>query len=180
MFGCKHFESLRRIRAIANYQFGKDVGRDLFPDDVKITYSKRTGRIRHIYLGDSLIATLRPKDGLISLTIEGARRLMRALQPICFHVVVSDDVAKFIAEGRDVFSRHVVEADPMLRAGDEALVLTRKGDLLAVGKTLLTGKEMLAFKRGIAVKVRWGVAEKNAANKSAPGKADDAEHGYEG
>jgi len=148
---------LQRIRAVANYQFGADIGDALFPENVLITHSRRTGRIRHIYLDKVLLATLRPKDGLFSLTVEGASRLLAALAFPKLRVVVQGDVAKFILRGGDVFARHVVQTDTSLRAGEEVLVVSPEDKLLAAGKALLTGKEMLAFKRGVAVKVRRGV-----------------------
>jgi predicted RNA-binding protein (TIGR00451 family) len=148
---------LRRIRATANYQFVADVGSILFPDDVNISLSRRTGRIRHIQLGEELLATLRPKDGLFSLTTVGGQRLLDVLDSPMFRVVVSEDVKKFISQGYDVFAKHVVFADPELRAGEESLVVSLNDRLLSVGKALLTGREMLAFKRGVAVKVRRGV-----------------------
>jgi predicted RNA-binding protein (TIGR00451 family) len=149
--------SLQRIRAVANYQFGADIGDALFPENVLITHSRRTGRIRHIYLDKVLLATLRPKDGLFSLTVEGASRLLATLAFPKLRVVVQGDVAKFILRGGDVFARHVVQTDTSLRAGEEVLVVSPEDKLLAAGKALLTGKEMLAFKRGVAVKVRRGV-----------------------
>ena len=142
---------------MANYQFGADIGDALFPENVLITHSRRTGRIRHIYLDKVLLATLRPKDGLFSLTVEGASRLLAALAFPKLRVVVQGDVAKFILRGGDVFARHVVQTDTSLRAGEEVLVVSPEDKLLAAGKALLTGKEMLAFKRGVAVKVRRGV-----------------------
>ena len=151
--------SLARVRAVANYQFESDVGSALFPEDIRITYSKKTGRLRHFYLEEKVIATLRPTDGFLSLTLEGAKRLAEALPPPRFRVVVREDVVTFIAEGKDVFARHVVDADPLLRVGEEAIVISPRGKVVAVGKALLTGKEMLGFKRGVAVKVRKGVNE---------------------
>ena len=151
--------SLRRIRAVANYQFGADIGAILFPADVLIVHSKRTGRIRHIYLDKALLATLNPKNGFLSMTVGGAMKLLRSLPFPRLRVAVREDVAEFILKGGDVFARHVVQVDTTLRAGEEVLVVSPKDELLAVGKALLTGKEMLAFKRGVAVRVRRGVRE---------------------
>lgn len=155
----KGFLDLQKIRGVANYQFGEDVGQALFPDEVKIIHSKKTGRIRHIYLEGNLLATLRPTDGMFSLTIFGAKRLMSFLEKPRLRVVVQEDVEKFIIDGRDVFSRHVIAADQEIRVGEEVIVTNKDGDILAVGKALLSGKEMLVFKRGIGVKVRRGVGE---------------------
>ena len=69
--------SLIKIRSIADYQFGKNAGITLFPKDVKISYSKSTGRIRFIFLNNKRLATLRPTDGLFSISIEAGKILER-------------------------------------------------------------------------------------------------------
>jgi archaeosine-15-forming tRNA-guanine transglycosylase len=56
-----------------------------------------------------------------------------------------------------VFAKHVLGADPALRPDEETIVTVPSGEVIAVGKALLTGKEMLGFKRGVAVRVRKGV-----------------------
>jgi len=39
------------------------------------------------------------------------------------------------------------------------VVVDGRHEVLAVGRAVLTGKEMKAFKRGVAVRVRHGTAE---------------------
>jgi len=39
------------------------------------------------------------------------------------------------------------------------IVTNKKDEVLAVGRALLTGREMVLFKRGVAVKTRRGVDE---------------------
>ena len=151
------YETFARIRAIADYQLGRSAGEALFPNRVRVVFSRRTGRIRHIYLGGRLLATLRPKDGLFSLTLAGAKRLLRGVDPPRLWVRVSNDVASFVADGKSVFAKHVVAADSEIRPEEEVMVLDEDGRLLAVGRAVLTGREMLAFKRGVAVKVRRGI-----------------------
>jgi predicted RNA-binding protein (TIGR00451 family) len=144
---------------VADYQFGKGVGEQLFPDNVKMEYSKKTGRIRHIYLDGKRLATLRPVDGLFSLSIAGAKRIAdKASNAKCF-VTVQTEVSKFIAEGGDVFAAHVVRADSEIRPKDEVIVLDEDGNVLAVGRAVLSGEEMKAFRCGVAVKVRRGCVE---------------------
>ena len=148
---------LDRIRGIANYQFGEDIGRNFFPDGVKISFSKRTGRIRHISFDETLLATLRPKDGFFSLTIEGARRLRSLIAPPRFRAVILEEIEEFARSGRSVFARHVIVADAEIRPGEEVIVTNEEDEVLAVGRALLTGEEILAFKKGVAIKVRRGV-----------------------
>jgi len=150
---------LQKIRSIADYQLGKGAGKALFPDSVHIVFSRRTGRIRHIYLGNKLLATLRPKDGMFSLTLAGAKRLMLGLKPSRLWVKVEKDAEPFVAKGKSVFAKHVVDADCEIRPQEEVVVIDENEEVLAVGKAVLTGKEMKAFKHGVAVKVRRGVSE---------------------
>jgi predicted RNA-binding protein (TIGR00451 family) len=112
-----------------------------------------------VHLDKELLATLRPTNGFFSLSVAGARRLASILKPPRLRVVVQEDVEEFIAKGRNVFARHVVAADPEIRPREEVIVTSRGDEVLAVGRALLTGEEMLAFKRGVAVKIRRGIDE---------------------
>ncbi len=149
-------DTLTRVRKVADYQFDGVVGQILFPDHVEIQRSRQTGKIRHVYIDGELLATMRPRDGLYALTVKGAERLKRIIKPPRIRVIVSSDVVEFIAMGRDAFARHVISADETIKPGEEVMVVDMSDRVLAVGKAALTGSEMSAFKRGIAVKVRRG------------------------
>lgn len=151
--------ALQRIRSVADYQFGRGVGVKLFPDHVEILFSKSTGRIRYINLEGVRLATLRPTDGLLSISISAAKNMVK-LKPLakCF-VTVRSDVSEFVADGGDVFASHVVKCDEEIRSKDEVVVVDEQGEVLAVGRSLLSSGEILAFKTGVAVKVRHGLNE---------------------
>jgi predicted RNA-binding protein (TIGR00451 family) len=150
-------DPLVKLRAIADYQFGRGVGRLLFPENTKIQSSRKTRKLRYVYLNNKLLATVRAKDGLIALTIEGARALLRCVNKPRFRVIVKDEVENMIAEGRDLFAKHIVFADSEIRPMEEVIIVNRKDELLAVGKALLSGEEMTSFKYGKAVRIRAGV-----------------------
>lgn len=151
--------ALSRIRSIADYQFGKNTGDKLFPKNVKISYSKRTGKIRYIYFDNHRLATLRPKDGLLSLSIFGAKQIAKKKDFLRCFVTIRSDVSKFIAQGGDAFAVHVTKADYEIRPKDEVVVVDEKGKVLAVGRAVLSGEEMSAFKTNVAVKIRHGTEE---------------------
>ena len=150
--------ALDRIRSTADYQFGKGVGGKLFPENVDITCSKATGRIRYIHLEGERLATLRPTDGLLSLSVTAARLIYENRSFAKCFVKVRDDVSEFITKGGDVFAAHVVAADKEIHAKDEVIILNESHHVLAVGRALLSSFEMKAFKTGVAVKVRRGCA----------------------
>ncbi|MDK2915873.1 MAG: hypothetical protein PWR25_430 [Euryarchaeota archaeon] len=147
--------SLRRIRTIADFQFGAGAGAAIFPDECAFQYST-TGRIRQVSLGKERLATVRAQDGRLTLGIAAAERLAAHLASPAYRVAVQEDVAPFVADGKNAMAKHVVAADEGIRAGDEVLVVTGDDVLLATGAALLSGREMLAFNYGVAVKVRQG------------------------
>jgi uncharacterized protein with predicted RNA binding PUA domain len=151
---------LDKIRIIADYQFGKNTGKKLFPENVTFELSKRTGRIRFINLNGERLATLRPTDGLFSLSIKAAKHLVENIPEAKGFVMLQNDVSKYIAEGGDVFAVHVVQADDQIRAKDEVIIVDQNRQLLAVGRATLSAPEIHAFKTGVAVKVRHGVNSK--------------------
>ncbi|MDM7918760.1 MAG: hypothetical protein QUS12_06290 [Methanosarcina sp.] len=88
--------ALSRIRSIADYQFGKGVGVRLFPENVNVVYSKATGRIRYVYFNGKRLATLRPTDGLLSLSITAAQLVAENRGFARCFVTVQSDVSEFI------------------------------------------------------------------------------------
>ena len=147
---------LRRIQVVANYQFGRGASK-AFPRTITITRSPNTHRIRHIYQGDNLLATYRPTNGLLALSIPGGQTVLKIFKPPKQRVSVIDGVEEFIRKGGNVFCKHVQKVDPELRPAEEVMVVDSKDRLLGVGRTFFSASEMLSFKVGIAVKVRHGV-----------------------
>jgi conserved protein with predicted RNA binding PUA domain len=178
--GYSENSSLRRVQTIADYQFGRGVGIWLFPEDCTYIFST-TGRIRQILFGGVRLATVRASDGRLTLGIEGAKRLRTILPAPGYRVVIRDDVAEFVAQGKNAFAKHVVAADPAIRAGDDVLVVAGNDRLIACGSAVVSGTEMLAFNYGVAVRVRQG-SEKNASGKyqSTPDEGDDEEARHAG
>lgn len=147
----------RYVRVLADYQFGENAGRALFPDTCSFVISPKTGKVRQILDGDVRIATVKPESGMLSISIEGAKRLMKVFDFPELRVVVDSKVGEFIANGKSVFARHVVDVDSRIRANDEVIVVDQNDKLLATGKALLSAFEMIEFSRGVAVSVRQGV-----------------------
>jgi len=143
-----------KLRALADYQFGRGAGRMLF-SSARAEYS-RQGMLRRAYSDEGeLLATLRPEDGVLVLTIAGARRLLRLPPPMC-RVVVDEEAERFVREGRSVYARFVKACDPAVRPGSEVLVVNGEDELLATGRAVLSAQEMLELGCGVAVKTRHG------------------------
>lgn len=142
------------VEDIAVYQFGIKAF-SLF-NDTRIVHGS-TGKIRQIYKDDTLLATLRPMDGLFVLTFEGAELLHHVLPFPTRRVVVDEEAVPFVKEGKDVFAKFVIDLDSTLRAYEEVLAVDDQDTLLGVGRLLLAPEEVKAFTRGVAVQTRRGV-----------------------
>jgi len=152
-------EELRYLRALLAYQFGRSAA-ELLAGGVEVRLSPQTGRIREVFVDGELVGTIRANDGFFVPSIAGARRLLLLLPYPRMRVVIPPDAAEFVAKGRSVFCKHILDADPELRPGEEVFVVDESGELLALGKAVMSGEEMLFKKAGVAVRVRKGVRER--------------------
>ncbi len=148
------------LKAVLRYQYGAGA-EEVLGGPVAVERSERTGRMRHVYVGGKMVATIRASDGFLVLTLEGARLMLSALPPPRARVIAHPEAVPFVARGRSLFAKHVVDADDEIRAGDEVIVVDREDRLVAVGRAVLSGWEMKELKRGVAVRIRRGVAEED-------------------
>jgi 7-cyano-7-deazaguanine tRNA-ribosyltransferase len=149
-------DDIKKLKAIADYQFGWGVGEALFKGNINVEKSKKTGKIRHIYDGKTLIVNMRASDSYLVLSKEGARRLHHTSDYPKNRVVVNKDSEPFALDGKSVFSKFVVECDENIRARDEVLIVNEEDKLLAYGKSLLSAVEINNFQTGQAIKTRKG------------------------
>ena len=146
-----------RIRATADFQFGRGAADALLTGTLSYVTSKNTGKIRNVHVNGEHVLSLRAEDGLFTLKVAGARRLSKAFPAPKLRIVVDEDAVPFHREGKNVFAKFVRDADPEIRPGDEALVVSPADELCAVAQSTMNRREMLAFKRGVAAHVREGV-----------------------
>jgi Prefoldin, molecular chaperone implicated in de novo protein folding, alpha subunit len=145
----------RQIVAVVRYLYGFDISALLANRDLRVYRSPATGRLRHVYLDGMLAMSLRSSDGFLVLT-PACWEMLRKASLKRHEVIVPTDVARFVAEGKSLFSKHVEAADPEILPGDEVCVVS-EGKVVAVGKAVLPGRDMGAIRRGKAVKIRKGV-----------------------
>jgi archaeosine synthase alpha-subunit len=131
---------LNDMRSLVRFQFGER-GESLLEG------TRIVGRFPRLKImdGGRQLGMLTPERGMVSLTLDGAERLV----PSGIGWVRMDD---FELKG-NLFAVGVLDADPGIRIGDEALVL--KGEeLMAVGTASMSSREMVEMSRGEAVRIR--------------------------
>lgn len=130
------------IRSVLGFQFGNDVADAIMDAD---TFG--TGRFPYwkIQRNKVQLAMMSEERGAFSLTVDGAKIVAG-----CGHNIVN--MMDFELKG-NLFAVGVIDADPGIRIGDEAVVM-KNGKVVAVGVATMSGREMTDLKRGIAVKIR--------------------------
>jgi len=145
-----------KIKKVADMQYGKGAGDALFYGDVDIVTSPRTGKIRNIYGDKKLVASMRASDGLLILGREGGQRLHKQFRFPDMRVIIDDEAIPFVQQGRNVFSKFVINASEYVRPMDEVLIVSTNDDLIGTGTCLLNRDELLSFSIGMGVKTRQG------------------------
>jgi predicted RNA-binding protein (TIGR00451 family) len=151
--------ALRKIKAISDYQFGQSITDLLFEDEneIRVEFSKNTGKIKHVYNKENLLLNLRPTNGFFTLTLFAANKIIKHIPAPRLRAIVLSEISEYIKKGRNVFCKHVVAIDENLRALDEVIVVNQENELLAIGRLLIPVPFVQNFKTGVAIKVRKGV-----------------------
>ncbi len=147
---------LRRVSVMTDYLFGGGVSRALPKDGFRLSYSRRSGRVKLIHHDGKLFATVKP-NGAMALSMYGATLLAKSPKFRENCVQVSDDVVQFVRGGRSVFCKFVTQAGRNIRPKSEVAVIDGGGRVVGVGMAVLSGAHIRLFKTGVAVKVRAGL-----------------------
>ncbi|NHK30478.1 MAG: tRNA-guanine(15) transglycosylase, partial [Asgard group archaeon] len=137
----------RKLKIIADFQFGKGAGDVLFSDDIRIERSKGTNRIRFVYLGDERICSFRVKDGYLVPSLMGARLLHK--NTLGLSVKVNQDAEPFIRKGKSVYSKHVIEADVNISVREEVIIVNQNEEFIGIGTAKIAGLLMKEMKSGV-------------------------------
>ncbi|MGI0040715.1 MAG: PUA domain-containing protein [Nitrosopumilaceae archaeon] len=144
-------DSILKLKYTLDALFGIGVSRHL-PKEIRITYSKRTGRIQHVFQNDALLCTLRI-DGGLAITSYFAQVLLKSKKFRENCLEVDEDSKPFVENGSSVFCKHVVWCGKNILIGADVPVLY-KDTVIAVGRAVLSSRMIKSLKRGVAVKVR--------------------------
>ena len=155
--GTEEFDADKiRAKAVARYQFGIEAADALFREPVELVTSRKTGKIRNVISDGEHVLSMRAGDGMYTLRMEGAKRIVSAVPAPHMRVAVSDDAVPFVSEGKNVFCQFVLSCDPEIRPMEEVIVTDKDDKPIATGRAFLVESEMRQMRKGMAVKVRSG------------------------
>jgi predicted RNA-binding protein (TIGR00451 family) len=141
---------------MVDYLFGRGVSRALPREEMRLVYSRRSGRVKLVFHGKDLFATVRP-NGSMALSLNAASILSAARPFLENCVTVKDDAVPFVRGGKSVFCKFVAKAGSRVAPKGEVAILDTSGKVIGVGRATINGAHMPHFNSGVAVKVREGL-----------------------
>jgi archaeosine synthase len=134
------------LRTMADYQFGLGAGTELISpkEGEHLKIAGKFPRYKLSVHGD-VLARIVPAYGLLVLTLKGARRIEKFLSSYTVHI------GDFLPKG-SILAPGVVDAGADIRVNDEVIFIGAKA--FGVGRAKMSGWEMVASRKGVAVDVR--------------------------
>ncbi len=136
------------ITATADYQFGKRAGGLLVPKDAKL--KGKPYKLILCQIDGEQVCSYVAESGTLSLTLEGGKKLSSLGR---YWVRLDVESVK----GGSIFAVGVQEADTAIRPGDEVIVINNNNDVIGVGRSDMSGREMCELNWGRAVTLRHKV-----------------------
>jgi predicted RNA-binding protein (TIGR00451 family) len=158
-------EGRRQFSVMLDYEFGPGTSRALPGQDLRFIHSKRSDRLKQVFHGEELFATIRP-NGAIAPTLYGASILIKSKAYAANTVVVDEAAVAFVREGRSVFCKFVKSVGKHVLPSGEVAVLDPSGKVIAVGSAKVHGDFMRGFSHGVAVKTRGSAVDDETADTS--------------
>lgn len=140
-----------KIKHTVDALFGSGVSKAI-PKKLEITFSRKNGRIRHVFSEGNLLCTLRI-DGGLAITPYFAQILLKSKKFKENCVEIDEESKPFVEDGKSVFCKHVVWVGKNIRIAEDVPVLY-KNKVIAVGKAVLSSEMIPTMQRGVAIKVR--------------------------
>ncbi len=146
------------IRSILDRDYGEGTGLAVLPEGHVVILSKAPAldRMDEVIVDGAVVASLRYDMGsgwkFVS-KMQGAYRIGKAYSK--GYVVCDPEVLSFIRESKNLMAPGVVDADPGIKKGDEIVIVTADRRVIATGMAKMSGPDMVANQRGMAVKTRW-------------------------
>jgi len=151
-------DPILKLRHTVDALFGYGVSAHI-PMKIRFEFSKKNKRIRHVYEGDKLLCTLRI-DGGLAITINFAQILLKSKKFRENCLEIDEDSKPFVEKGLSVFCNHVLWCGKNILINSDVPVLYRN-KIIAVGRAVLSAPMIKSQERGVAVKIRDSLKNRN-------------------
>ncbi|MFX0064066.1 MAG: DUF5591 domain-containing protein [Candidatus Hermodarchaeota archaeon] len=142
---------IQAFRAMADYQFGKEIGEVLFPDEIVIKGKPEI--MQKVFLNKTQLATYSRSKGWLNLNLAGAERIAQLKVP----KIIFDGQT---ISGGSIFGAGIKSVNSEFQPKDHVIVMSPKEEVIAVGEAVISSLTMRKRQKGVAIKIRQKRREK--------------------
>lgn len=169
---------VKMIRDLLDDDYGTGAGEALLPEGHVVILSKAPAldRMDEVVVDGDIVSSVRYDMGSgwkVILRMQGAHRLAKVASK--GYVICDPGAIRFVQESKNLMAPGVTDADSGIEEGDEVLVLSPDREIVSTGMARMTGKQMVAESKGVAVKTRWYKPEEYRPSDIAHGWDDVVE-----
>lgn len=149
---------IQMIRELVDGDYGEGAGEALLPEGHIVILSKAPAldRMDEVVVDGDIVATVRYDMGVgwkLILRMQGALRIAGKAKK--GWVICDPGAIKFVQESKNLMAPGVTDVHADIKEGDEVLILSPERQIVATGMARMSGPQMVAESKGVAVKTRW-------------------------
>lgn len=136
---------------IVEFQFGKEIRKEIekLKDEIKI--KKFRSRKIEIYLGNELFLSLNPKFFLFSINYGFAKVLNEKKK---FYIKIKKEFLNEIKRTKNIIRKNIIEFSDDFRFGDDIIIIDENDKLIAIAKAKFNSNEIKNSSYGIIAKIK--------------------------
>jgi len=138
------YKDVEFLQTLADYQFGKSLGKKLFPGKLRV--KKRPHYNPVVFMHGKQAGVIQEKTGQLTLSLDTGDILA---ENASYYIVLDGLELK----GSTLFAVGVKEADPQIRPTDAVVILNNERKVVAIGRAIASGKDMVKMTTGQVAKV---------------------------
>lgn len=144
---------LKDLPYILDYIYGRSAHNTINLEYVKLLISKRTAKVKQLFYDGKLFGTFRSNGSFASTPY--TYYLMSKNRGFKQNtIVVKKDAITHIVKGSSVFVQNVKQMGRNVSIASDVFVLKSNKDLISIGRSTISCKQIERFKSGLCVKSR--------------------------
>lgn len=142
---------MNKINNLVDYQFGKNFHQEFLTENY---FLKEIRKQRYLFVNKQKYASIDSSTGLLQLELLAAEKMIKKEKNIV-------KFADLSFQGSSLYCAGISYADEDILPGDEIILVNKNDELLGVGRANLSGIDMVAYEKGLAVTIRKKVKKTN-------------------
>ena len=144
---------LKDLPYILDYIYGRSTHNSIDLGCMKLLISRRTGKVKQLFYDGKLFGTFR-SNGSFAPSLNTYYLMSKNCGFKQNTIVLKKDAITHVVEGSSVFVQNVKQMGGNISVASDVFVLKSNRDLIGIGRSTISCKQIERFKSGLCVKNR--------------------------